>query len=135
MTFELSALFLATLILAVPIAVQGAATTIAHGFAWGFSSRNEPREPSAVQARAGRVVANHLESMAFFAPMVLIAQFAGVSTTLTVWGAGLFLAARAAYAVVYLIGVPVLRSLLWFIGAVGWGMIAWELAAAGLFAG
>jgi uncharacterized MAPEG superfamily protein len=42
----------------------------------------------------------------------------------------IFFWARLAYAVIYLIGIPWLRTLAWFIGVIGMAMIAWVLLQA-----
>jgi uncharacterized MAPEG superfamily protein len=42
-------------------------------------------------------------------------------------GATIFFWARLAYAVIYLIGIPWLRTLAWFVGVIGMAMIAWVL--------
>ena len=69
--------------------------------------------------------------MAAFAPLVLVAHLLGVSDNLTVWGAGLFLGARVFFVPLYLLGVPVLRTLVWGAGFAGTGMIAYAVLTAG----
>lgn len=75
-----------------------------------------------------RIVANHLEDMALFAPLVLVADLADISTPLTQLGAGLFVVGRAAFSVIYALGVPVLRSVAWGVGVAGLLLIATEIA-------
>ena len=131
MTIELQALFGVSAILLVLITIQGGLVPATHGIKWGLGPRDEPRDPSVMQGRLKRIVANHLEGMAMFAPLVLIAHVIGVSTPITVAGALIFVFARAAFAVIYIMGVPVLRSAAWGVGLLGIMMIGFELLRAG----
>jgi uncharacterized MAPEG superfamily protein len=54
-----------------------------------------------------------LESLPIFAALVLVAQVADKANAMTALGAELFFWARLAYAPVYVIGVPGLRTALW----------------------
>lgn len=119
MTFELQMLVLATVVLFLTIGIQGILTPLNQGFAWGLGARDEARDPSVLQGRMRRAVANGIEAMALFTPLVLAATIAGVSNGTTQLGAILFVAARAAYPVAYALGIPVLRTVIWTVGIVG----------------
>jgi len=67
--------------------------------------------------RARRAHANAIENLAIFAPLVLIAALIGVSTPATVLAAKLYLAARLVHYVVYALGLPVIRTLAFAVGA------------------
>jgi uncharacterized MAPEG superfamily protein len=69
--------------------------------------------------RAQRAHRNMLESLAIFAALVLVAQIAGKTNGATALGAQLFFWARVAYAPVYVIGIPGLRTALWGVSFVG----------------
>ncbi len=131
MSLELQALFGGVVILLVLLSVQGGLVPAIHGFKWGLGPRDEPRDPSVLQGRVSRIVANHLEGMALFAPLVLIAHLIGLSTPLTQWGAILFVAGRVAFSVIYFLGIPVLRSAMWGVAATGTLMVGFELIRAG----
>ena len=73
--------------------------------------------------RAKRATSNMIEAMIMFVPLVLIAAVTGKSNEMTAYGAMTFFFARLAYAPLYWFGVPVLRSLAWFVGVVGLIMI------------
>jgi hypothetical protein len=60
-----------------------------------------------------------LENLVLFAALVLIAVIAGKTNSNTLLGAQIFLWARVAYAVVYLIGIPWLRTGVWTVSIVG----------------
>jgi uncharacterized MAPEG superfamily protein len=77
--------------------------------------------------RAKRSHLNMLESLPLFAALVLIAAVAGKANAMTATGAMLFFWARLAYAIVYLIGIPWLRTLVWFVSVIGMVLIAIQL--------
>lgn len=132
MTIELQSLLGAIVILFALLAVQGTLAPLTHGLRWGLGSRDEARTPTVLQGRMTRIIANHLEGMAMFTPLVFIAHLTGVSTPMTQLGAELFVVARAAFAVVYACGIPVWRSLIWGVSVAGLFMIAAGIAQAGV---
>ena len=73
--------------------------------------------------RAQRAHVNMLESLVVFAVFVLVADAAGRLNETTALGAQVFFWARIVYAVVYVIGVPWLRTLIWLVSVVGLLMI------------
>lgn len=77
--------------------------------------------------RAKRAHANMLESLPLFAALVLIAAVAQKANATTALGAALFFWARLAYAVVYVAGIPWLRTGVWFVSVIGMVMIALQL--------
>ena len=80
--------------------------------------------------RARRAHLNMIENLVLFAALVLIAAAAGKANATTAMGAMIFFWARLAYALIYLIGIPWLRTLAWLIGVIGMAMIAWVLLQA-----
>ena len=60
--------------------------------------------------RAGRAHRNMLENMVPFAALILVAQATGVSNEMTVLGAQIFFWARLAYLVIYIAGIPWVRT-------------------------
>lgn len=69
--------------------------------------------------RADRAHHNMLENLVLFAALVLAASVAGKSNDTVVLGAQIFFWARVAYAGVYLIGIPWLRTGVWLVSMVG----------------
>ena len=126
MPLPFQALFGATVILFLLLMIQGGLVPANQGLKWGLGPRNEPREASALQGRVARIIANHIESMLMFAPLVFILYAADVSSPLINWGAGLYLIGRTAFAIIYLIGIPVMRSAVWAIGLLGTLMVGFE---------
>jgi uncharacterized MAPEG superfamily protein len=69
--------------------------------------------------RAERAHLNMLESLALFAALVLAAVVADKTNAMTALGAQLFFWARLVYALLYLAGVPWVRTGVWFISIIG----------------
>ncbi|MEM8767785.1 MAG: MAPEG family protein [Pseudomonadota bacterium] len=119
MTVELTMLVYSVGLLVILIAIQATAGVLAQGLPAMAGSRDQLRDPSVFQARTKRVVDNHREGLLIFAPLVIVASLAGVSTEATVLGAQLFFWSRVAHAVLYLAAVPWVRPLAWAAGIVG----------------
>ena len=77
--------------------------------------------------RAMRAHRNMLENLILFAIVVLVAKAIGVSHGMTVLGAEVFVAGRAAHAVLYIIGVPWLRTAAFAVSLVGLALILLQL--------
>ena len=77
--------------------------------------------------RAQRAHRNMLENLALFTALVLIAVVSGKTNATTLLGAQIFLWARLAYALVYLAGIPWLRTLVWLASVVGLLLIFFQL--------
>jgi uncharacterized MAPEG superfamily protein len=60
-----------------------------------------------------------VENLAPFAALVLVAQIAGVANETTAFGALLFFWARVAHAIVFILGIPWLRTLAFVAAWVG----------------
>ena len=80
--------------------------------------------------RARRAHVNAVENLAVFAPLVLVAAFAGVSTPATVLAAKTYLVARLVHYVVYAAGIPVVRTLAFAAGFVATVTFAMALLGA-----
>ncbi len=109
------------------------AQSVANIQLYGVARLTGPRDdiPSpapGVAGRLNRAVLNLLEALAFFTPVVLIANIVGVSSELTVTGAVLFFISRLLHALVYIAGIPWIRTVAFMGGVVGTGMIVFALA-------
>lgn len=69
--------------------------------------------------RATRAHLNMLESLVLFAILVLVAQAANIHNGSTLLGAALFFWGRVAHAIIYIAGIPWLRTLAWAVSVVG----------------
>jgi uncharacterized MAPEG superfamily protein len=127
MTIELTMLVYSVVLLVIIIAIQATAGILAQGLPAMAGARDNLGEPSQFQSRSKRVAENHKEGLLLFAPLVLAASVAGISTEMTVLGAQLFFYSRIAHAVIYLAGWPWIRPLAWAIGLIGTLMILFAL--------
>jgi uncharacterized MAPEG superfamily protein len=60
-----------------------------------------------------------LENLVVFAIVVLVAHVAGKADAMTALGAALFFWARLAYAIIYVAGLPWLRTAAWAVSIAG----------------
>ena len=77
--------------------------------------------------RAARAHGNMLQSLVLFATLVLVAQATGKLNAMTALGAQLFFWGRIAYALVYMAGVPWLRTAVWTVSIIGLVLIFAQL--------
>jgi uncharacterized MAPEG superfamily protein len=96
------------------------ATIVVHLKTFGGAAIRSSREAyPALGGLAGRVVRAHAnlnEALLPFAIVVLAAAMLHLSTPWTTGAAMLFLAARIAHASLYVAGIPMLRSLAYYVG-------------------
>lgn len=123
MSVELTMLTYAAGLLFVLVFIQTLAGVRAQGAVPLSNSRDDLPPPSGFHARMKRVVDNHREGLTIFAPLVLTAAVVGVSNGTTVLGAQLFFYSRVVHAVLYVLGVPMVRPLAWAVGVVGTVMV------------
>lgn len=69
--------------------------------------------------RAQRAHHNMLENLALFAVLVLVTELTNKNSAMTGLGAQLFFWARLIYAVIYVVGLPWLRTAAWSVSVVG----------------
>lgn len=107
------------------IAVQGAMMQV--GLPTLAGNREGMPEIKGWGGRAARAHRNMLENLVLFAALVLVAVAAGRTNATTLLGAQIFLGARVVYSLVYLIGIPWLRTGVWAVSVVGLAMIFLQL--------
>jgi uncharacterized MAPEG superfamily protein len=73
--------------------------------------------------RAVRAHRNMMENLPLFAALVLIAHIAGRNNAASVLGEEIFVWARLAHAIIYVVGLPWLRTAAWAVSVVGMVMI------------
>jgi uncharacterized MAPEG superfamily protein len=128
MTTDLWMLVWSTMLcLSIPFITLAGLMQTPGGTAWGFGNRDAPLEVPPWVGRARRAHANLVENLAPFAALVLVAHVAGKANATTALGAQLFLAARIGHLIVYLLGIPVLRTLVFSVGAFGEILILLQL--------
>ena len=88
-----------------------------------FGNRDHQRPHTVTGRRAMRALANMQEALPVFLALALLNLIAAPGASLALMGAWVFLLARAIYVVIYLAGVPVVRTLCWLAGLVGLAMM------------
>jgi len=92
-----------------------------------IGNRENIPQPTGAARRAARAHLNLLENALPFAIAVLVAHAADVSTPATRLAALAFLAARVIHAIVYIAGIPAIRTVAWVSGVVATVVIALAL--------
>jgi uncharacterized MAPEG superfamily protein len=120
MTPEFQALGLSVILGLAQLMIAATLSIKARGHSWAFSSREVAMEPlKGLAGRVDRSFYNFMETFPLFATLVLLANFMGIHNSLTVWGAGLYFWARLAYFPVYMAGINVVRTVIWFVSIAG----------------
>jgi len=90
-------------------------------------NRDNMPELTGIAGRARRAYLNMMENLPLFIALVLAAQIAQRANAMTHWGVLLFFWGRLAHAVIYLAGIPGLRTLAWLASVVGMILIFAQL--------
>lgn len=127
MSVELSLLLWTLVLTFVQMLIAVTAATGQVGLPTLAGNRESVPALAGFAGRADRAYRNMLEYLPLFVALVLTAQVAGAQGGLSALGAQLFFWARLVYAVVYLIGIPWLRTAVWAVSAAGLILIAIRL--------
>ena len=126
-SMELTMLMWASILYVVQILIGALAADLKNGLAWGLGNREVIPAVDGWGGRAQRAYVNMAESLLPFACLVLIAHSMGRTGDLSALGAEVFLISRLAYAVLYVAGIKILRSLAYFGGIAGMILIIVQL--------
>jgi uncharacterized MAPEG superfamily protein len=106
---------------------------LARSMVWGLvDTVGYPKNPPPLPDWADRAYRAHLnmvENLVPFAALVLVAQDGGRASATTALAATLFFWARVAHAVVFIAGIPWLRTLAFLVGVVAMAMIFFAVIA------
>ncbi|MFK7732263.1 MAG: MAPEG family protein [Pseudomonadales bacterium] len=95
-----------------------------NGLQWAFGNRNIPADLPEWASRAQRAQRNTVDVLLPFAIILIGVQSAGVPPEQLLFGTALFFWSRVAYAIVYIIGIPYLRTAIFLAGVAGMLSIA-----------
>lgn len=123
MSSELTILGLYGLLIIVTILIEVMLAIPQYGMAYMQSSRDENVPPAGTAGRATRTVLNCAIGMALFAPAILILAQKEAFTATTLLLAQVFLGARVVYVVVYLMGIPLIRTLAFVVSLLATGVL------------
>jgi uncharacterized MAPEG superfamily protein len=120
---ELLMLLWASILYVAQILIAAAAADLRNGLAWGLGNRDVIPDLPGWPGRSKRAHTNMAENLLPFACLVLIAHGTGRLGELSILGAQIFFVSRLAYALLYMGGIKVLRSLAYFGGLLGMVLI------------
>ena len=126
MTVELTMLFWVVVLAFLQVLVSVILCTKQAGLTELVGNR-DTFMPEGIAGRATRAHRNMLENLPLFAALVLIVHVAGLSSDASVLGAQIFVIARLAAAIIYIIGIPWLRTAAFGISVVGLVMVSWPI--------
>jgi uncharacterized MAPEG superfamily protein len=126
-SMELTMLMWASILYVVQVMIGALAADLQNGIPWGLGNREVRPAVDGWGGRAQRAYVNMAENLLPFACLVLIAYSLDRTGEMSVLGAEIFLVSRLAYAVLYVAGVKVLRSLAYFGGVAGMVLIVVQL--------
>ncbi len=119
MSLELIMLLWAAILAAVQMLIAASATSLQCGLPWAVGNRETTPPLAGWAGRAVRAHRNTLESLVLFAILILITEVTNKNNYMTSLGAQMFFWARLAYAIIYIIGIPWLRTLVWAVSMAG----------------
>ncbi|NCF61881.1 MAG: MAPEG family protein [Gammaproteobacteria bacterium] len=127
LAIELNILLWSTILYLLHILVAAVGADANNGIAWAVGNHDtQPELPGWVN-RARRAQANMAENLLPFACLVLIAHVSGNVGFWSALGAQIFLVSRIAFWLLYLAGVKIIRTIVYLIGVVGMGMVAFQI--------
>jgi uncharacterized MAPEG superfamily protein len=127
MSPDLKYLLFSTILTFVQVLVAAALANQAVGLPALAGNREGLGELTGAAGRAKRAHLNMIENMVLFTALVLIAAVSGKANATTAMGAMIFFWARVAHAIIYVAGLPWLRTLAWAVSVIGMVMIAVQL--------
>jgi uncharacterized MAPEG superfamily protein len=132
LTTEMTMLVLAMILGFVHMFAATHVITAERGASWNVGARdNTPPLQGKLAGRLDRAFQNFKETFPIFAAAVLACAIVGRHNALTLWGPGLYLAARILYLPLYAIGIPVVRTLVYLVATIGIGFLIAALLGAG----
>ncbi len=119
MSLELTLLVWSVALAFVQMLVAVSGATLQFGLSDLAGNRENLPPATSWAGRAQRAHRNMLENLVLFAVLVLVTEITNKNNAVTGYGAQLFFWARAIYAVIYVIGLPWLRTGVWVISIIG----------------
>lgn len=127
MSMELKMLLYAGVVLVVQLILQVLAGIYQNGLGYALSPRDDATNDEGIAGRVERAYYNMLETFPVFAALVLMLEVSEGWTSLTALGAQLYFWGRVFYVPAYVAGIPVVRTLIWFVSLIGICLLIWEL--------
>ena len=127
MSIELQLLVWSAVLALVQVVVAAIAANSQVGLPMLAGNRDDMPALTGWALRAQRAHLNMLESLVVFAILILVAHVTGQNNAMTLLGAQLFFWGRLVHAIVYLIGIPWLRTAVWAVSFAGILLVLFQL--------
>lgn len=127
MSFELTYLVWSVALAFVQVLIAVSMASLVVPLPKLMGNREDMPDLKGFAGRASRAHLNMMENLPLFIALVLVAQIAGRTNAMTHWGVLLFFWGRVAHAIIYLAGIPGLRTLAWGVSVVGMVQIFLQL--------
>ncbi|MEM7671547.1 MAG: MAPEG family protein [Pseudomonadota bacterium] len=127
MTPELQYLVYAVILLITHIFLQATLSDLSKGIGWALGPQDEARDQNVIAGRVQRALRNYLENLPAFAALALVLAVTERGTETTALGAAVWFWARVAYFPAFASGLPLARSVAWFVSLAGLAMMIWPL--------
>ncbi|MDB9311673.1 MAPEG family protein [Spirulina sp. CS-785/01] len=103
--------------------------TLSGGVEWAMTNRDKLPETDPWVGRGDRAQRNHHDNLAMIAIVILTAQITGRTDKITAIASIVVVSFRILHGIAYLIGIPILRSLSYFISLLALFVIVWRIIA------
>jgi uncharacterized MAPEG superfamily protein len=123
MSTEMTMLVLSAILCVVLVIPYTQGITLKYGLGAAAGNREDLPALTGWAGRSRRAHANMVENLIPFTAVLLAAQAGNKLGALTALGAQLFFWFRLAHAVVYIVGIPYVRTLMWVASVVGMALI------------
>ncbi len=127
MSFELSVLVWSVALTFVQMLVAVSGAILQFGLPRLAGNRKDLPLATGWAARAQRAHHNMLENLVLFAALILVTEVTNKNSAMTGLGAELFFWGRVAYAIVYVVGLPWVRTAVWGVSVAGLILIFLQL--------
>lgn len=127
MVTDLQMLTASTVLCALLFVPYGIAQTVVWGIPLAVGNREATPPLPGWAERAIRAHRNMLENFPHFAALVIVVHLTGATNSQTALGATIFFWARLVHAALYIAGIPWLRTVAFFAGLAGEGIILTQL--------
>ena len=127
MSFELTLLIWSVGLAFVQMLVAVSGAILQFGLPDIAGNRENMPPATSWAGRAQRAHDNMLENLVLFGVLVLVTEIANKNNAMTGFGAQLFFWARVIYAIIYVIGLPWLRTGVWLVSMIGLILIFLQL--------
>ena len=127
MTTELWLLFWSMPLYGLYLGAQSLIFRWRYGVRYAASARDDEKPEGELLGRAERALKNFNETWMILVVLLLIGHLAMPGEPMILWGAIVWFAARVAYLPLYLLGVFMIRSLVWNVSLIGLLIMGWPV--------